>query len=360
MEHTNDQLHRSFTPSIIHLRISLHSFGIITILILKVLKVSRTNGIIIQSSKAHLNVPQLPSPTTSIADTTMRKPRSFQPMHNEIAPYIQVNRKSTEAPTDVDLNLFQEEVQYCREIDTLWIIAKSQSSKLGIQQKIPNWTGFNYLIWGDDCDNFHNIGYLPAINQSPTSHDTVLELLSQSKLKAEKLGLTETDVVLDMAIYAKAVEIIMNPRYVDLKKFIVLRLGAFHTMCIFIAVIGKRFGDAGLRDIIVELNLLGESSVDQMFKGKHYNNAMRVLKYLYDAMKRHMIESYEQSVDNGQLEISYKDFIESAGFQNLISSPCKESLETFRDDYQDVINHIYAYKSSVLAGSLGSTASVWS
>ncbi|CAB4001853.1 Hypothetical predicted protein [Paramuricea clavata] len=131
-------------------------------------------------------------------------------------------------------------------------------------------------------------------------------------------------------------------------------------MCIFIAVIGKRFGDAGLRDIIVESTLLGESSVDQMFRGKHYNNAMRVLKYLYDAMKRHMIESFEQSVHNGHLERSYKDFIESAGLQKLISSPSKESLETFRDDHQDVISHIHAYENSLLAGSLGPTASVWS
>ena len=69
-----------------------------------------------------------------------------------------------------------------------------------------------------------------------------------------------------------------------------------------ITVIGERFGDASLRDVIVELNLLGESSVEKMLKTKHYNNAMRVLKYMYDAMKRHMIESYEQSVHNGHIE----------------------------------------------------------
>lgn len=87
--------------------------------------------------------------------------------------------------------------------------------------------------------------------------DTVLELLQQSKLKAEKIGLKETDVVLDLAIYAKAVEIVMNPLHKDLKSFVVLRMGAFHTSMIFLAVIGKRFADAGLRDIIVEANLLG-------------------------------------------------------------------------------------------------------
>ena len=90
------------------------------------------------------------------------------------------------------------------------------------------------MLYGNsDSDTFYNVGYLPAINQSPTFHDTVLELLTQSKLKAEKLGLRETDVVLGMAIYAKAVEILMNPRHLGLKRFIVLLLGGFYTKCIF-------------------------------------------------------------------------------------------------------------------------------
>ena len=60
------------------------------------------------------------------------------------------------------------------------------------------------------------------------------ELLSQSKLKAEKLGLLETDVVLDMAIYAKAVEVMLNATHIHIKQFIILRFGGFHTICIFI------------------------------------------------------------------------------------------------------------------------------
>ena len=131
-----------------------------------------------------------------------------------------------------------------------------------------------------------------------TYHNTVLELLSHSKLKAEKLGLTEMDVVLDIAIYAKAVKVMMNSSYIDLKKLIVLCLGGFHTMRIIIAVIGKRLADAGLRDIAIKADLLGESSVNQMFKAKHYNNAMRALKYLYDAVKGHMIDSFKQMKAN--------------------------------------------------------------
>ena len=83
-------------------------------------------------------------------------------------------------------------------------------------------------------------------------------------------------MVLDMAIYVKAVEVMLTPRYIYLKQFVVFRLDGFHTVCIFIVVIGWRFADAGLRDIVIEANLLDESSVDQMLKGKHYNNSMRI------------------------------------------------------------------------------------
>lgn len=79
----------------------------------------------------------------------------------------------------------------------------------------------------------------------------------QSKLKAEALGLEETDVVLDQAIYAKAIEILLNPSFADLKSFIVVRMGAFHIICTFLAVIGKRFAHGGLRDLIIESGMLG-------------------------------------------------------------------------------------------------------
>ena len=82
--------------------------------------------------------------------------------------------------------------------------------------------------------------------------DTVLELLYQSKTKAEKLNLPNADVVVDQAIYAKAVEIMNNPKFSDLKDFVVLRMGAFHIELNFLSVIGKRFGDAGIRDWIIE------------------------------------------------------------------------------------------------------------
>ena len=95
--------------------------------------------------------------------------------------------------------------------------------------------------------------------------NTVLEVLMQSEAKAKAMNLPKTELVLDQAIYAKAVEILNNPSHEDLKKFINLRMGAFHTICIFLAVIVKRFGDAGLRDWIIEADLIGKLFYSLLF-----------------------------------------------------------------------------------------------
>ena len=59
----------------------------------------------------------------------------------------------------------------------------------------------------------------------------------------------------DQAIYAKAMDIVIKRP--DEFSSVVLHLGAFHICCTFLAIIGKRFGDAGLFDILVESGVGG-------------------------------------------------------------------------------------------------------
>ena len=84
------------------------------------------------------------------------------------------------------------------------------------------------------------------------------------KEKAEALNLKETNLVLDHAIYCKAVEIVMSERNTHLRSFINLRMDGFHATCVFLSVIGKRFADGGLKDLIAESGLLGEDQASQM------------------------------------------------------------------------------------------------
>ena len=101
--------------------------------------------------------------------------------------------------------------------------------------------------------------------------DTVQEVLRQIKAKAESLGLENTDLVFDHAIYPKAVEVLTNPANKDLQSFINLLMHPFHAFCIYLAVLGKRFGSARLREIIVEADLIGPGSVEAVLRRKNYN-----------------------------------------------------------------------------------------
>ena len=52
------------------------------------------------------------------------------------------------------------------------------------------------------------------------------------------------------------------------------------------AVLGKRFGDAGLRDLLVESGVLPAGSVASILDGKHYNRGVRVYKVVWEALSR--------------------------------------------------------------------------
>ena len=79
---------------------------------------------------------------------------------------------------------------------------------------------------------------------------TVHEVLVQSVKIKNTLKLKSIFLVFDQTLYAKATEVQwkQSERFKD----IVLRMEAFHTVCTMLTIIGKRFQDAGLRDLCIE------------------------------------------------------------------------------------------------------------
>ena len=67
---------------------------------------------------------------------------------------------------------------------------------------------------------------------------------------------------------------------------VVARMGGFHTSMTFLTIRGKRFGDAGLRDILFETRIVSAGSVDGVLNGKHYNRAIRAHKTVAEALFR--------------------------------------------------------------------------
>ena len=59
-------------------------------------------------------------------------------------------------------------------------------------------------------------------------------------------------------------------------------------------VLAKRFGDAGLKDLVVEVGLIGNETVDQALKGKNYNNALRIHFADAEVITRKKMEKFEE------------------------------------------------------------------
>ena len=130
----------------------------------------------------------------------------------------------------------------------------------------PGWSGFHSKTMDDNFE-MQRVSFLPAINQSPTELDTVHEVLQQVKRKTEILTVQSAGLVLDHAIFTKALNILNDITNEDLKASINIRMGGFHTSCIFLAAIGKRFASGGLRDIVIESGFVGPGTIEAIFKG---------------------------------------------------------------------------------------------
>ena len=71
-------------------------------------------------------------------------------------------------------------------------------------------------------------------------------------------------------------------------------MGGFHAVCIFMTVIGKIYNDAGLRDLLIQSGISTEGRVEQVLRGKHYNNAVFAHLCLYESLYRRKINAFEK------------------------------------------------------------------
>ena len=132
-------------------------------------------------------------------------------------------------------------------------------------------------------------GYLPTIRSS-AKMETVNELLMQIKKKAQQLNLTETYLFLDHAISCVGYHGRTTLWIGEIS--LTLEWVAFKPKYVFLGVIGKQFGDAGLKGVMVEIGILGEDGAQKFLRGKHYNNGMRKNLYIAEATTRVKLDAF--------------------------------------------------------------------
>ncbi|KAL1262233.1 hypothetical protein QQF64_007498 [Cirrhinus molitorella] len=233
----------------------------------------RVNGIAVQTK----SIADHPAETRALPCIPKTKKRSIEAVEMVLPIYNAGERANPPVIQMVDTD-HASFLQDAADRNHIWLMARLSNID------VCSWTGFNILTHNDKSVQEDNIGYLPTINAPATQLSTVHEVLHQSISIMKSLQLNNIVVVFDQALYAKAAEITW--KHQELFKNIILRMGVFHTTCTFMATIGKRFADAGLRDLCVEAGVIADGSVSGVIDGHRYNRAVRLHKLLYEAFLR--------------------------------------------------------------------------
>ena len=154
------------------------------------------------------------------------------------------------------------------KVNLIWVLCRSFS----IPQHIPSWTGFRIAILNRKPVKDTSIGYLDCTDAPATDIYTVYHILERCLQIKDALNLQTVVCVFDQAIYCKVMEI--KWKQPERCQSCIVMLGIFHTI-MFLGIIGKRFGDAGLRDLLIQSGVLAEGSVDRALSGKQCNRSVR-------------------------------------------------------------------------------------
>ena len=225
-------------------------------------------------------------------------------------------------------------------LSRLWIMCR----KMSVPQAIPSWTGFHMSVRNNIAVATTAIGYLDCIDSSASDISTINQVLHRCIKIKVSLNLPSIVCVFDEAIYAKAVEI--KWKSPDIFKSCVIMLGIFHTLMMYLGIIGKRFGDGGYRDILVQSEVVAEGSVERTLSGKMYNRSVRAVKLTYEALSRILLDKFigdmkeDDITDFNQIEEDINDFSKDLGEDALNEIMEKDTFKNFNKDYIDFIDTI--------------------
>ena len=129
----------------------------------------------------------------------------------------------------------------------------------------------------------------------------------------------------------------------DIFSDIVPRMGAFHTVCTLLPIIGKRFQDAGLKDLCIESGVIVEGSVKGVLEGNKYNRAVQFHKLICEALLRLAWNGFGEWIaskdkDNTfasamKLIEVFSDDISHKTFGEVLSGPSFEALAILFQKY---------------------------
>ena len=107
-----------------------------------------------------------------------------------------------------------------------------------------------------------------------------------------------------------------------------------------LAVIGKRFGDAGLRDLSVESGVIADGSIVGVLDGKKYNRAIRLHTLVYEALLRLAWSGFEAWLGDGDKNELAETLLHVTDFAENISGETWLEFQLVHSCSQDYLDFL--------------------
>ena len=154
-------------------------------------------------------------------------------------------------------------------------------------------------------------------------------------------------------------DILNDPANEDLKASISICMGGFHACCIFLAVIGKRFASEGLRDIVIESGLVGPGTVAAVFKGKHWNYGIHMIRIVSEALFWLKIDAFKEwLIQKGKEEV-FRQFLNSEEVIELIKNPDPAHHRNTQWSFELFNKLLISFEEEIRQNIFGPTAQFW-
>jgi len=184
-----------------------------------------------------------------------------------------------------------DEIRTASNADFIWALLRLCPKKFGEaviaevldKQAIPSWAGFNAILY-PEMPIISNLGYCPMISGSSNDYSTIYKVLKHAQKVSAAMGQADTVITVDLAIYSKAKEI--QWRFPDEFFIVVVRMGGFHIALNSLSLLGQKFGDSGLDDLLIDSGVCAAGSTSALMKGKSCNRGIRAHKLCLEVFFR--------------------------------------------------------------------------
>lgn len=117
--------------------------------------------------------------------------------------------------------------------------------------------------------------YLPFINAPPSNYDTIFTVLTTAVEKSKSLGENRCIITFDQPLYHKARNIIACSTYDSDLRSIILRIGRFSTLLLFLGARGYIIDGSGLKFLIFFKAFYADLWAGKILNGHACSRAVR-------------------------------------------------------------------------------------